>query len=177
MRYIIKFFVFLVLVAGTKVHAGELKTSLFQFDSDNADQQAVSLDLNYNFDRSYETVIGEVKPLVGAFMTEYYAAMVYAGAKIDYKIGRLVITPSFAPGLYSYGSDKRGSYDANRTPTKQGYSKPLGQILEFKSQIDIGFDASSFGIFSLGLSHISNGDLSEYNPGVNNFHLSFVNQF
>ena len=91
MRYIIKFFVFLVLVAGTKVHAGELKTSLFQFDSENADQRAVSLDFNYNFDRSYETVIGEVKPLVGAFMTEYYAAMVYAGAKIDYKVGRLLL--------------------------------------------------------------------------------------
>ena len=41
-------------------------------------------------------------------MTEYYAGMAYAGAKIDYKIGRLVITPSFTPGLYSYGSDKRG---------------------------------------------------------------------
>ena len=35
--------------------------------------------------------IGEVKPLVGAFMTEYYAAMVYAGAKIDYKVGRLLL--------------------------------------------------------------------------------------
>ena len=177
MRFIIKFFVFLFLVAGTKVHAGELKTSLFQFDAENEDQQAVSLGFNYSFDRSYETVIGEVKPLVGAFMTEYYAAMAYAGAKIDYKIGRLVITPSFAPGLYSYGSDKRGSYNANRNPTKKGYSIPLGKILEFKSQIDIGFDTGSFGIFSLGLSHISNGDLAEYNPGVNNFHLSFVNQF
>ena len=176
MKHILTIF-FLVFVSGVKAHAGELKTSLFQFDVEHEDQQAISLGFNYNFDRSYETVIGEVKPLVGAFMTEYYAAMVYAGAKIDYKIGRLVITPSFAPGLYSYGSDKRGSYDANRTPTKQGYSKPLGQILEFKSQIDIGFDASSFGIFSLGLSHISNGDMTEYNPGVNNFHLSFVNQF
>ena len=66
--------------------------------------------------------------------------MAYAGAKIDYKVGRLVITPSFTPGLYSYGSDKRGSYDANGTPTKRGYSKPLGQILQFKSQIDVGFD-------------------------------------
>jgi len=177
MKFIFKFFVFLVLATGTKVHAGELKTSLFQFDAENDDQQAVSLGFNYSFDRSYETVIGEVKPLVGAFMTEYYAAMAYAGAKIDYKLGRLVVTPSLAPGLYSYGSDKRGSYDANRKYTKKGYSKPLGQILEFKSQIDIGFDTGSFGIFSLGLSHISNGDLADYNPGVNNFHFNFVNQF
>ena len=59
----------------------------------------MSLGFNYSFDHSYETPIGKVKPLVGAFMTEYYAAMAYAGAKIDYKIGRLVITPSFAPGL------------------------------------------------------------------------------
>ena len=134
---------FLVLVAGTKVHAGELKTSLFQFDSDNADQRAVSLDLNYNFDRSYETPVGKVEPLLGAFMTEYYAGMVYAGAKIDYKIGRLIVTPSFSPGIYSYGSDKR-----QEEGTKKGRSKNLGQILNFKSQIDIGFDTGSFGIFS-----------------------------
>jgi hypothetical protein len=69
----------------------------------------------------------------------------YAGAKIDYKVGRVVITPSFAPGLYSYGSDKRGS--KNRTPTKRGYSKPLGQILQFKSQIDYRIKT----ILSLGL--------------------------
>jgi len=177
MKNILNVFVFLILIIGTKVNAGELKTSVFQFDSENEDQQAISLGFNYNFDKSYETPIGEIKPLVGAFMTEYYAAMAYAGAKIDYQIGRLVITPSFAPGLYSYGSDKRGSYDKNRKPTKKGYSKPLGQLLEFKSQLDIGFDAGYLGIFSLGLSHISNGDLADYNPGVNNIHLNFVNQF
>ena len=176
MKNILKVFVFLTLIIGTKINAGELKTSVFQFDSENEDQQAISLGFNYNFDKSYETPIGEIKPLVGAFMTEYYAAMAYAGAKIDYQIGRLVITPSFAPGLYSYGSDSRASYDKNKT-NKRGYSKPLGQILEFKSQIDIGFDAGYFGIFSLGLSHISNGDLAEYNPGVNNIHLNFINQF
>ena len=59
----------------------------------------------------------------------------------------------------------------------RGYSKPLGQILEFKSQIDVGFDIGSLGMFSLGLSHISNGDLAEYNPGVNNYHFNFTNIF
>jgi len=175
MKPIIKFFVFLLLASGTNVHAGELKASVFQFDVEHADQQAMSLGFNYNFNHSYETPIGTVKPLVGAFMTEYYAAMAYAGAKIDYKIGRLVITPSFAPGLYSYGSGKRskGSKDLGA----KGYSKPLGHILEFKSQIDLGLDIGPLGVLSLGMSHISNGDIADTNPGVNNYHFNFAKQF
>jgi len=170
MNYFFKAFVFLILISSAKVHAGELKTSVFQFDSEHEDQQAISLGLNYNFDRSFETPIGKIKPLAGVFMTEYYAAMAYAGAKIDYKIGRLVITPSFAPGLYSYGSD-------SRSKNGKGYSKNLGKILEFKSQIDVGLDIGSLGVLSLGLSHISNADLAEHNPGVNNYHLNFLKQF
>ena len=170
MKFIIRAFVFLILVSGAKVHAGELKTSVFQFDYQHADQQAISLGFDYSFDNSYETPIGTVKPLAGAFMTEYYAGMAYAGAKIDYKMGRLVITPSFTPGLYSYGSDKRGK-------NGKGYSKPLGQILQFKSQIDVGLDIGSLGVLSLGTSHISNGDLADSNPGVNNYHFNFTKIF
>ena len=170
MKFIIRAFVFLILVSGAKVHAGELKASVFQFDYQHADQQAISLGFDYSFDNSYETPIGTVKPLAGAFMTEYYAGMAYAGAKIDYKIGKLVITPSFTPGLYSYGSDKRGK-------NGKGYSKPLGQILQFKSQIDVGLDIGSLGVLSLGVSHISNGDLADHNPGVNNYHFNFTKIF
>ena len=172
MKFIIRALVFLILVSGAKVHAGELKTSVFQFDYQHADQQAISLGFNYNFDRSYETPVGKVEPLLGAFMSEYYAGMVYAGAKIDYKIGRLIVTPSFSPGLYSYGSDKR-----QEEGTKKGRSKNLGQILNFKSQIDIGLDIGSLGLLSLGVSHISNGDLADYNPGVNNYHFNFTKEF
>ena len=172
MKIIFKIFIFLVFVSGAKVHAGELKTSLFQFDVEHEDQQAISLGFNYSFDHSYATPVGKVEPLLGVFMTEYYAGMVYAGAKIDYKIGRLIVTPSFSPGIYSYGSDKR-----QEDGTKKGRSKNLGQILNFKSQIDIGFDIGSLGVLSLGLSHISNGDLAEHNPGVNNYHFNFSKEF
>ncbi len=75
MKFIIRAFVFLVLVSGAKVHAGELKTSVFQFDYEHVDQQAMSLGFNYSFDNLMKHRIGEVKPLVGAFMTEYYAGM------------------------------------------------------------------------------------------------------
>ena len=172
MKIIFKIFIFLVFVSGTKVHAGELKTSLFQFDVEHEDQQAISLGFNYNFDHSYATPVGKVEPLLGVFMTEYYAGMVYAGAKIDYKVGRLIVTPSFSPGLYSYGSDKR-----QEEGTKKGRSKNLGQILNFKSQIDIGLDIGSLGVLSFGLSHISNGDLANHNPGVNNYHFNFAKEF
>ena len=172
MKIIFKIFIFLVFVSGTKVHAGELKTSLFQFDVEHEDQQAISLGFNYSFDHSYATPVGKVEPLLGVFMTEYYAGMVYAGAKIDYKVGRLIVTPSFSPGLYSYGSDKR-----QEEGTKKGRSKNLGQILNFKSQIDIGLDIGSLGVLSFGLSHISNGDLANHNPGVNNYHFNFVKEF
>ena len=52
MKNILNVFVFLILIIGTKVNAGELKTSVFQFDSENEDQQAISLGFNYNFDKS-----------------------------------------------------------------------------------------------------------------------------
>jgi len=171
MKFIIRAFVFLTLVSGAKVHAGELKSSLFQFDTDHADQQLISLGFDYNLDHSYETLIGTVKPLLGMFMSENYAAMLYVGAKIDYKIGRMIITPSFSPGLYSKGSDQ------NRRSNDSRAKKDLGHILEFKSQIDLGFDIGSFGVLSLGLSHISNADIAEKNPGVNNYHFNLSKIF
>ena len=170
MKNILKILYLVILFSGVKVYAGELKTSLFQFDTAHDDQQSASLGFNYSFDGSYETPIGKVRPLVGMFVTENYSAMAYAGAKIDYKIKGLTITPSFAPGLYGKGSDK------HRKKNKGG-SKDLGHILEFKSQIDIGLDVGSYGLLSFGLSHISNGDIADKNPGVNNYHFNFVKQF
>jgi lipid A 3-O-deacylase len=97
---------------------------------------------------------------MGAFITGDNATMAYAGAKIDYKLGAFMITPSFTPGLYSKGD-----------------GKDLGNVLEFKSQVNIGLDLGLSTFLSMGYSHISNASLGDKNPGANSYSFNFSKQF
>ena len=98
--------------------------------------------------------------MVGVFLAENKAGMIYAGGKIDYKLGMFIITPSFTPGFYS-----------------EGDGKDMGNVLEFKSQLNIGLDLENNSILSLGFSHVSNGNLGDKNPGADTFLFNFSKQF
>jgi len=84
----------------------------------------------------------------------------YTGIEGQYKIGRLNILPSFAPGYY-----------------EKGDGKDLGSELEFKSEIKFGFDIGKNSKFSYSYNHISNNDWGKINPGSNNEHFSFSHNF
>jgi hypothetical protein len=86
--------------------------------------------------------------------------MLYSGAKIDYKFGSFVISPSFTPGIYSKGD-----------------GKDLGHTIEFKSQINVGFNIGSDTNFSVGYSHVSNASLGDKNPGANSYSFNFLTRF
>ena len=77
------------------------------------------------------------------------------------KLGFLTLTPSFAPGYYSYGN-----------------GKDLGYPLEFKSEIQMSFDLSE-STTHLGMSynHISNASLGNKNPGANSYMFNFLKKF
>ena len=64
--------------------------------------------------------LGEFKPVTGALITGDTATYIYTGVETNYSIGKLNITPSFTPGLYSKGD-----------------GKDLGHPLEFKSEVQM----------------------------------------
>ena len=106
------------------------------------------------------TIFGKFQPITGAFITGDSSAYLYTGVEGQYNIGKLNILPSFAPGYY-----------------EKGDGKDLGSVLEFKSEVRIGFDLGKNSQFSYSYNHISNNDWGDINPGANNQHLSLSHNF
>ena len=106
------------------------------------------------------TIFGKFQPITGAFITGDSSAYLYTGVEGQYNIGKLNILPSFAPGYY-----------------EKGDGKDLGSVLEFKSEVRIGFDLGKNSQLSYSYNHISNNDCGDINPGANNQHLSLSHNF
>ena len=107
-----------------------------------------------------DTFIGKFSPITGGFITDKDSIFIYTGIQIQYGIGPLKITPSFAPGYYDRGN-----------------GKDLGMALEFQSKIKLSFDFFKDTKIGYSYSHISNNDWGPINPGVNNEIISFSKIF
>ena len=59
-----------------------------------------------NEDLFRDTFLGKLSPITGFMMTTDSASYFYTGVQAEYKIGKLNLTPSFAPGIYSMGMVK-----------------------------------------------------------------------
>ena len=68
---------------------------------------------------------------------------------------------SFMPGFYTDGDIRND----------------LGNALEFRSQIAVGYKFAQGSAVSLGLQHKSNGGLGDDNPGVNTLSLRYHHFF
>ena len=106
------------------------------------------------------TFLGKFSPVSGGFMTGNNSLYLYTGVEGQYGIGPLKILPSFTPGYYEKGS-----------------GKDLGSVLEFKSEIKIGFDIFENSKLGYSYSHISNNDWGEKNPGTDNQQITFSKNF
>jgi lipid A 3-O-deacylase len=53
----------------------------------------------------------------------------------------------------------------------------LGNVLEFKSQVNIGLDLGKDSILAVGYNHVSNASLGDKNPGANSYSFNFSKQF
>ncbi len=106
------------------------------------------------------TFLGKFSPVSGGFVTGNNSVYLYTGVEGQYGIGPLKILPSFTPGVYEKGS-----------------GKDLGSILEFKSEIKIGFDIFENSKIGYSYSHISNNDWGERNPGTDNQQITFSKNF
>ena len=107
-----------------------------------------------------DTFLGKFKPVTGTFITGNSSIYLYTGIEGRYGIGPIKILPSFTPGYY-----------------EKGDGKDLGSVLEFKSEIKVGFDIFENSKLSYSYSHISNNDWGETNPGTDNQQITFSKNF
>lgn len=92
----------------------------------------------------------KIKPFAGIMGTSDGSVYVFAGGLVNFFVGEhFVITPSFAPGLYSKGN-----------------GKDLYHPLEFRSQIEIAYRFINGGRFGVSFGHMSNASIGPPNPGV-----------
>jgi hypothetical protein len=156
------FATFLLCIIATSAFSQGISLSSGVLDYSDDNKRAGFLEATYTFSeaKSFNTKIGNFFPITGAMLTEDNAAMVYAGIKADYKIGNFVISPSFAPGYYD-----------------EGDGKDLGHAVEFKSQINLGWDLGPNSNAGLSYSHISNASLGDKNPGANNIAFTLYRQY
>jgi len=91
----------------------------------------------------------KIKPFVGLQVTSDLSFYGLGGILFDIPLGPVVITPSFGVGLYD-----------------RVEGRDLGYPVEFRSQLEVGYRFENEMRVSVAYSHISNGNLSEYNPGV-----------
>ena len=88
------------------------------------------------------------------------AAYFYTGIQVQYQVGKIDITPSFTPGLYS-----------------EGDGKDLGHIVEFKSEVQMSLNLFENSQLGMSYNHISNASLGDKNPGANSYMFNFLQKF
>ena len=125
------------------------------------DDQSTLLGMEHrNPDLFRDTPLGKFSPVTGGFVTGNNSLYLYTGVEGQYGIGPIKILPSFTPGFY-----------------EKGDGKDLGSVLEFKSEIKVGFDLSEDSQLGLSYSHISNNDWGDTNPGTDNQQITFSKNF
>ncbi len=107
-----------------------------------------------------DTFLGKLSPVSGMFTTGKNSLYLYTGVEANYDLGPVKLTPSFTPGYY-----------------EKGDGKDLGDVLEFKSEINIGIDLFENSKIGYSYSHISNNDWGTTNPGTDNQSITFSKKF
>ena len=158
-----------ILLSATKLFAvEEIKnsgnqfnffTGNFDFSDDNQSAYLVGFQ-HQDENLSRETLLGNVSPITGGFITENSAAYIYTGIEWNMDMGGMVFTPSFAPGLYH-----------------EGDGKDLGHVLEFKSEVQLSYESSDNTSFGVSYNHVSNASLGDKNPGANSYMFNFLKTF
>ena len=143
----------MVQPVGPMAQHNYLSGSVGYFDIfDNSEQDsAADLRAEYTFAHSiYSAGILSVHPFLGVEGTTDGSFYGLGGLKAEMKYGALYLTPSFGVGGYYSGDGKN-----------------MGSPLEFRTQIETGYEFSSKGDrIGVAISHISNANVSDTNPGA-----------
>ena len=154
---------FAKLIALAEENSKDTEMNIFtgMFDFSDHKQQSGLVGLQHQNDELFrDSFLGKLSPITGGFLTEKNAFYLYSGVQAEYNLGFLTITPSFAPGYYSYGD-----------------GKDLGYPLEFKSEIQVSLDLSDSTHLGVSYNHLSNASLGSKNPGANSYMLNFLKNF
>lgn len=120
------------------------------FDEDDA----VDLRVEY---RAGEPCFWEIKPFAGGHITSDGGVYALGGLYGDINLSpEWTLTPSFGAGLYSDGD-----------------GKDLGHVVEFRTQLELGYNFQNGSRLSGGLAHISNAGLDSRNPGTEILSLNY----
>ena len=162
--------IFLILVGLTKnINADESKSydsheyNFFSgvFDITNEAKNSELFGVQHsNEDLFRDTFLGKISPITGFMITDNTDTYFYTGVQAEYKIGKLNLTPSFSPGIYTVGD-----------------GKDLGSPLEFKSEVQLSIDLLPGTTLGYSQSHISNADLGDTNPGADSYMFNFMKSF
>lgn len=146
---------------------GAYDSIVFQESTDTPRNRSLDLRLEYRFGYSllpFTEPYAQIHPWLGVETT--IDGMLYGGGGFlaDLKLGPVVVTPSVGLGFW-----------------RRGGSKNLGSALEFRSQIEVGYEFDNQMRVSAYLSHISNAGITRKNPGVNTaggyLHIPFKTLF
>jgi len=157
---------FAILLATTKISAVENSNHQYNFFTGNFDfsdgkQSALLFGFQHqNEDLERNTLIGNISPITGGFITENSAVYFYTGFEWNVDLGALTFTPSFTPGLYH-----------------EGDGKDLGHIIEFKSEVQFTYAFSENSKIGVSYNHVSNASIGEKNPGANSYMFNFLKNF
>ena len=163
--------IFLILVGLTKsINAEETKSSgshqfnffsgVFDINTSSKKSSELFGIQHSNEDLFRDTFLGKLSPITGFMMTEDSASYLYTGVQAEYEIGKLNLTPSFAPGYYTTGD-----------------GKDLGSPLEFKTEVQLSLDFLSGSKLGYSYNHVSNAGLGDKNPGANSYMFNFMKSF
>ena len=152
------------------VHSEEKKTPINEhefnfysgmFDFSDEGKRATIFGIEHQNENLFrDSFLGTLSPVTGALITADNAAYIYTGVQAQYTIGKINLTPSFTPGLYS-----------------EGDGKDLGHIVEFKSEIQLSVDLLKNSQLGFSYNHISNASLGDKNPGANSYMFNYFKNF
>ena len=163
---IIIYFIFSFLLISQSISDDNLNdneinfySGMFDFSDDG--QRALLFGLQHQDENLIrESVLGEISPVTGFFLTENQAAYLYTGIQAHYNLGDLDFTPSFTPGLYH-----------------EGDGKDLGHVIEFKTEVQFSINTSADTKLGFSYNHVSNASLGSKNPGANSYIFNFFKKF
>ena len=109
-----------------------------------------------------------LKPFIGIEATTDSAFYFLGGIYLEDNLGKLLIgkankwnfTPSFGLGYYEDGNGKK-----------------LGNILEFRTTLELSYQLKNDDRIGFSLGHISNANIGNKNPGVEIISLSYQKPF
>lgn len=134
-------------------HTSYLSAGAGWFDVLDNDERDTSADLRaeYRFGNYalYSRGIATIYPFVGAEMTTDGSFYGLGGVEADVQYGSVYMTPSFGVGGYSSGEGKN-----------------MGSPLQFRTGVEVGYEFKSEDRIGVSLTHISNADVSDTNPGA-----------